>query len=164
MRGRAGAAALRLGGVTHLVTQRHGQPYQGYPGPGWSTVALAPVELAFGEDADATAQVVDFSGENVFSRRLLDVPVRAREIQRRLDRMVWNGRIHQAAESNAFSRSLLEEIAATGRKTKDVFERASSELLATVASGLLGEARFLADLSVDVLDRNLYERANDCRW
>jgi chemotaxis signal transduction protein len=160
---RAGAASLRLGGVTHLVAQRHGQPYQGYPGPGWSTVALAPVELAFGEDADGTAQA-GFSGENVFSRRLLDVPMRAREIQRRLDRMVWNGRIHQANESNAFSRSLLEEIAATGRKTKDVFERASSELLTTVAAGLLGEARFLADLSVDVLDRNLYERANDCRW
>jgi hypothetical protein len=160
---RAGASALRLGGVTHLVTQRHGQPYQGYPGPGWSTVALAPVELAFGE-SDAPTVQVEFSGEAVFSKRLLDVPVRAREIQRRLDRMVWNGRIHQAAESNAFSRSLLEEIAATGRRTKDVFERASSELLTTVASGLLGEARFLADLSVDVLDRNLYERANDCRW
>ncbi len=160
---RAGASSLRLGGVTHLVTQRRGQPYQGYPGPGWSTVALAPVELAFGEDDGPTVQV-DFSGTAVLSKRLLDVPVQAREIQRRLDRMVWNGRIHQAAESNAFSRSLLEEIAATGRKTKDVFERASSELLTTVASGLLGEARFLADLSVDVLDRNLYERANDCRW
>ena len=160
---RAGAASLRLGGVTHLATQRHGQPYQGYAGPGWSTVALAPVELAFGE-AEEESTEVDFSGENVFSKRLLDVPVRAREIQRRLDRMVWNGRIHQANESNAFSRSLLEEIAATGRKTKDVFERASAELLTTVASGLLGQARFLADLSVDVLDRNLYERANDCRW
>jgi chemotaxis signal transduction protein len=160
---RAGTSSLRLGGVTHLVTQHHGQPYQGYPGPGWSAVSLAPVELVFGED-DAPTTQVGFSGEAVFSQRLLDVPVRAREIQRRLDRMVWNGRIHQAAESNAFSRSLLEEIAATGRKTKDVFERASSELLTTVASGLLGEARFLADLSVDVLDRNLYERANDCRW
>jgi hypothetical protein len=160
---RAGVASLRLGGVTHLAALRRGESYQGYPGPGWATVALAPVELAFGEDIDQTAQV-DFSGEAVFSKRLLDVPVHAREIQRRLDRMVWNGRIHQAAESNAFSRSLLEEIAATGRRTKDVFERASSELLATVASGLLGETRFLADLSVDVLDRNLYERANDCRW
>ncbi|MEP6505134.1 MAG: cache domain-containing protein, partial [Betaproteobacteria bacterium] len=156
---RAGAGSLRLGGVTHLVAQCDGEPYQGYAGPGWSAVALAPVELAFGQDG-AVAIDVQFSGEAVFSKRLLDVPVRAREIQRRLDRMVWNGRIHQAAESNAFSRSLLEEIAATGRKTKDVFERASAELLATVASGLLGEARFLADLSVDVLDRNLYERAN----
>ena len=159
---RPGAASLRLGGVTHVVTRRTGQPYQGYAGPGWSTVALAPVECAFGDEDEATA--VAFGGENVFSQRLRDVPVRAREIQRRLDRMVWNGRIHQAAESNAFSRSLLEEIAATGRRTKDQFERASSELLSTVASGLLAEARFLADLSVDVLDRNLYERANDCRW
>ena len=161
--GRVGAASLRLGGVTHLVAQRAGRAYQGYAGPGWSTVALAPVELAFGEDADAATPVA-FSGEGVFSQRLLDVPVRAREIQRRLDRMVWNGRIHQANESNVFSRSLLEEIAATGRRTKDVFERASAELLATVASGLLGEARFLSDLAVDMLDRNLYERANDCRW
>ncbi len=158
-----GTPSLRLGGVTHLAARRHGQPYQGYPGPGWSTVALAPVELAFDDGTQATTPV-DFSGEAVFSQRLLDVPVRAREIQRRLDRMVWNGRIHQAAESNDFSRSLLEEIAATGRRTKDVFERASSELLATVTAGLLGEARFLADLAVDVLDRNLYERANDCRW
>jgi hypothetical protein len=160
---RADAASLRLGGVTHVVARRVGQPYQGYGGPGWAVVALAPVELAFGED-DGGGAAVAFTGENVFSQRLRDVPVRAREIQRRLDRMVWNGRIHQANESNAFSRSLLEEIAATGRRTKDQFERASSELLSTVASGLQAEARFLADLSVDILARNLYERANDVRW
>jgi hypothetical protein len=160
---RAGASTLRLAGVTYIATQRNGQPYQGYPGPGWSALAVTPLELAFGQ-GDTSAVDVDFSGETVFSKRLLDVPVRAREIQRRLDRMVWNGRIHQAADSNAFSRSLLEEIAATGRKTKNVFERASNELLTTVASGLLAEAQFLSGLSVNVLDRNLYERANDCRW
>ena len=157
------ATSLRIGGVTHLATRRAPQAYQGYAGPGWHVVALAPVELAFGEPT-APATAVGWSGETVFSPRLLAVPVRAREIQRRLDRMVWNGRIHQAAEPNAFSRSLLEEIAANGRKTRDVFERASAELLATVAAGRLGEARFLSDLAVDVLDRNLYERANDCRW
>jgi chemotaxis signal transduction protein len=160
---RDGAASLRLGGMPYLVAQAQGRPYQGYPGPGWSAVALIPVELAFGHD-DLPALEVEFSGETVFSKRLTAVPAHAREIQRRLDRMVWNGRIHQAADSNPFSRSLLEEIAATGRKTKEVFEHACAELLTTVATGLLGEARFLADLSVDVLDRNLYERANDCRW
>jgi chemotaxis signal transduction protein len=149
---RPGAAALRLGGVTHLVAQRQGS--------GWSAVALAPVELAFGEDAPDRVPV-DFSGETVLSQRLLDVPVRAREIQRRLDRMVWNGRIQQSAESNAFSRSLLEEIAATGRRTREQFERASSELLATVASSLLGEARLLAGLAVDLLARSRHERVDD---
>ena len=152
---RPGAAALRLGGVTHLVAQR-----QGSAGPGWSAMALAPVELAFGEDAPDTVPV-DFSGETVFSQRLLDVPMRAREIQRRLDRMVWNGRIQQSAESDAFSRSLLEEIAATGRRTTVQFERACSELLATAASGLLGEARLLAGLAVDLLARSRHERVDD---
>ena len=160
---RNGAASLRLGGVTYVAAKAEGRPYQGYAGPGWAAVALSPVELAFDQERAPPIDVA-FSGETVFSPRLLDVPVRAREIQRRLDRMVWNGRIHQASEANAFSRSLLEEIATTGRKTKDVFERASSELLSTVASSLLGQAQFLAGLAVDILDRNLYERANDCRW
>jgi len=160
---KADAVAARLGGVPHLFARRGATPYQGYGGPGWSALAMAPVELAFQTGASEGVEVA-FSGENVFSARLLEVPVRAREIQRRLDRMVWNGRVHQADDSNAFSRSLLEEIAATGRRTKDVFERASGELLETVAAGLLGEARFLAGLAVDILDRNLYERANDCRW
>ena len=152
---RPGAAALRLGGVTHLVAQR-----QGSAGSGWSAVALAPVELAFGEDAPDTMPV-DFSGETVLSQRLLDVPVRAREIQRRLDRMVWNGRIQQSAESDAFSRSLLEEIAAAGRRTTEQIERASSELLATAGSGLLGEARMMAGLAVDLLARSRHERVDD---
>jgi len=160
---RPDAAALRLGGVTHVVARRAAQAYQGYTGPGWAALALAPAELAFGDGA-GDAGPVAFTGENVFSQRLRDVPVRAREIQRRLDRMVWNGRIHQASESSGFSRSLLEEIAATGRRTKDRFERASSQLLATVAAGLQAEARLLAELSVDILARCLYERANDIRW
>jgi len=43
---RPGAASLRLGGMPYLVAQAQGRPYQGYPGPGWSAVALIPVELA----------------------------------------------------------------------------------------------------------------------
>ena len=124
---RAGAASLRLGGVTHLVTQRHGRPYQGYPGPGWSTRGAGArwsSRSARTRDGDGAGRLL--RRERLLASACCDVPVRAREIQRRLDRMVWNGRIHQAAESNAFSRSLLEEIAATGRRTKDVFERASA--------------------------------------
>ena len=160
---RAGASSMRLGGVQYIVAQCRPKPYQGYAGPGWSAVALVVAEMAFEDDGHQPPEV-NFSGENVFSERLLAIPEQARHIQQRLDRLVWNGRVQQADDSNPFSRSLLEEIAATGRKTKDVFERSSQELLSMVASSLLNETRFLAGLSVDLLDRNLYERANDCRW
>lgn len=160
---RPGASSLRLGGVQYIVAQRSPKPYQGYAGPGWSAIALLVAEMAFDDDG-SQATAVNFTGERVFSKRLLAIPEQARHIQHRLDRLVWNGRVQQADDSNIFSRSLLEEIANTGRKTKDVFERSSEELLAMVASSLLNEAQFLAGLSVDLLDRNLYERANDCRW
>jgi chemotaxis signal transduction protein len=160
---RPAGASVRLGGVTHVVAQRGGEPPRHPAWPGWSAVALAPVELAFGDGAGTTTTVT-FSGENVLSQRLRDVPVRAHEIQRRLDRMVWNGRIHQASESNAFSRSLLEEISATGRKTEARFEQASSALLSTAVSGLQTEARLLAGLAADMLGRMLDECANDVRW
>jgi len=159
---RSDSASLRLGGVQYIVAQRSAQPYQGYGGPGWTAIALLVAELAFDDSGGQTA--INFTGENVFSKRLLAIPDQARQIQHRLDRLVWNGRVQQADDSNSFSRSLLEEIANTGRKTKDVFERSSGELLTMVASSLLNEAQFLAGLSVDLLDRSLYERANDCRW
>jgi len=160
---RPGATSLRLGGVQYIVAQRSPKPYQGYAGPGWSAIALLAAEVAFDAHSGPTT-AVNFTGEGVFSKRLLAIPGQARQIQHRLDRLVWNGRVQQADDSNIFSRSLLEEIASTGRKTKDVFERSSGELLAMVASSLLNEAQFLAGFSVDLLDRNLYERANDCRW
>ena len=160
---RKGALTLRLGGIQYIFSQRFPTPYQGYGGPGWSAVALSVAEMAF-DDCDTAFTRVNFTGENVFSQRLLAIPQQARQIQGRLDRLVWNGRVQQSDDSNAFSRSLLEEVALTGRKTKEVFERSSVELLAMVASSLLNEAQFLAGLAVDILDRNLYERANDCRW
>ncbi|AGX88614.1 chemotaxis protein CheW [Candidatus Symbiobacter mobilis] len=160
---RPGVPYIRLHGVQYIVAQRTPKNYQGYAGPGWTAVAMLAAEVAF-DDRNEAMKAVVFSGENIFSQRLLDIPAQARNIQDRLDRLVWNGRVQQADDSNAFSRSLLEEIANTGRKTKDVFERSSQELLAMVAQNLLTETQFLAALSVDILDRNLYERANDCRW
>lgn len=153
---REGAATLRLAGVTHLAALRPGPAREASGGPGWSTVALAPLEVAFGEDAHDTVPV-DFSGETVFPQRLLDLPVRAREIQRRLDRLVWNGQIQAAAESNEFSRSLLQHIAATGRRSAAQVESACGQLLAAAASSLLDEARRLSGVAVGLFDRGLQD-------
>jgi chemotaxis signal transduction protein len=166
-----GSALLRLAGTTCVAQQRAAAPHQGYGNLGWSAIAIAPAEHAFGHDGrGANGSVPAFSGEGVFAPRMRELQSRAREIRRRLDRMVWNGRIHQAAgasasaEAGAFSRALLAEIAAAGRRTGTAFEHASDGLLATVASGLLAEARFLAERAARSLARHLDERAADCRW
>ena len=45
-----------------------------------------------------------------------------------------------------------------------MFERSIGNLHETVVSAILEDSRFQAALAIDIMDRNLYERANDCRW
>jgi chemotaxis signal transduction protein len=81
---------------------------------------------------------------------------------------VWNGSVSQGGERDAgtaaFSRIILKEISETGARTKDVFERSIADLHKTVVTSLLRGNQFHATLAIDIMDRNLYERANDCRW
>lgn len=85
-----------------------------------------------------------------------------------MNQSVWNGNIWQTKQSdarqNSFSKALLWEISNTGFKTQNVIETTVTELYQTVVSVMLENSRFFAFLAVDIMDRNLYERANDCRW
>ncbi|CAN5269637.1 hypothetical protein BH11PSE9_BH11PSE9_15750 [soil metagenome] len=181
------SAHVRLAGQSYVAVQRRPQPYQGYEGPGWTALAMVPCDVAF-EPVTTNAEAA-FSGDGIFSERMRSIPLQASAIQGNLDCIVWNGHLlkgavaghhsdrrdnqrdgnHQqpaAADSSAhdFSRALLAEIAATGRRTQGVFEAATAELLATVTATMLEEAQLLSGLAVDIFDRNLYERACDCRW
>jgi chemotaxis signal transduction protein len=164
----------RFAGREYLAATRDTQGYQGYAGPGWVAHALVPLEQAFAQRVALELAGIDPAllarvqrGADVFAPELRAIPERADAIQRELTQAVWNGNVRLSAgqaQDNAFSRSLLREISATGLRTMEVFERSISDLLETVVSSLLHDCRFRASLAIDILDRNLYERANDCRW
>jgi hypothetical protein len=164
---------LRFAGREYLAVTCAANSYQGYGGPGWSCHALIPIEQVCNSETAAVialppaALAAVRKNAAVFSRELQQVPIQAESIQRQLNRTVWNGHIrignHSSANS-AFSKVLLREISHTGRKTQEVFEHSISDLQQTVVSTILQDSMATAALSVDILDRNLYERANDCRW
>ncbi len=162
-------------GREYLATTRPTQGYQGYMGPGWMGHAMIPLEHAFADQgtdrlARLPAEVVDavMRSPTLFSDALRSIPRKAEQIQRALNSSVWNGNVRQSSSevptNNAFSKVLLWEIGNTGLKTTDVFERSIGNLNETVVSSILDDTRFLASLAIDIMDRNLYERANDCRW
>jgi chemotaxis signal transduction protein len=171
-------ALLRFAARNFLVSRRFSHGYQGYMGPGWSAIALVPIEHAFGdndvqntslENLDSSFSAAILNSDSIFSPELKSIPQQAELIQRELERSVWNGNIRQGAANQAnsnpaFSRILLSEISATGLRMKDVFSQSIGNLQKTVISSILDDCRFLAQLAIDIMDRNLYERANDCRW
>lgn len=165
---------IHLGGRAYLARACRTNGYQGYAGPGWCGCALLPLAHAF-EVSTAIAAVAPShfvetitSNEDLFSQSLRDVARKAAQVQAELDRTVWNGHLpqneSQTVQNVAARKVLLREISATGSRTKQVFERSIGNLYQTVLSSVLTDARYAAALAIDIMDRNLYERANDCRW
>ncbi len=156
-------------GCTYLVQTAASQGYQGYPGPeGWKALVMTPVEQAFsGRDAlqhHTSPQVAH--GLLTHARRFcppLHAIVTAADTIRRV---VWNGQVMTAGKQKDSDRlqAVLEQIGETGTRTNEVFSQSISTLYDTVIATALHDNMLLSQLLVDLLDRNLYERANDCRW
>ena len=170
---------VRHGGREYLAVGVEAASFQGYAGPGWRAVGLLPVDVAF--DAVA-AEALDGVPDTVlgavmrqprlFSETLRAIPEQAARIQGDLNRSVWNGSVRQSlarddargAPSATFAKTLLWEISNAGRKTQGVFDRSIGNLRRTIVAAVMQDARARAAFAIDVMDRNLYERANDCRW
>lgn len=169
----AGGRVVRFAGREYLAVTCRTQGYQGYMGPGWYGHAMLPIEHAFERQTGGAATVSREllaalrESQTIFSADLRKIPAQADAIQRELNRTVWNGNVRLGSSDDTgsdFTKVLLREIGNAGRRTQETFERSIGELQETVVSAILDDARLLASLAVDVLDRNLYERANDCRW
>ena len=167
----SGAPQLLVhGGRTYLVRTVAAQGYQGYPGPpGWKGQVMVPVELAFSAKLQRTIDALDpaiaqglLAHAKTFCPPLYEIVTAADTIRR----VVWNGQVMTAGKQGAAQKlkAVLEQIGETGARTNEVFTQSIRDLYDTVLSSRMRDSMFLTQLLVDLLDRNLYERANDCRW
>lgn len=160
---------VRFGGREYLAKTCATKGYQGFMGLGWYGHAMLPLSHAFkstksnslSSNVDQLVLEAVMKAPQMFSKELRHIPIKADQIQKDLNRTVWNGNVKQTTTQ---SKVLLWNIAAAGEKTKQVFESSIGNLHQTVVSAILEDVAFQAALAVDIMDRNLYERANDCRW
>lgn len=166
----------RFAGREYLAATRQTHGYQGYAVPGWVGHAVAPLNHAFEmASAHELAQVPEdflagvLETATLFSDEVKAIPLKAASIQGELNRAVWNGyvwlvRDPAAAQNAAFAKVLLREIGNTGIQTRNAFDQSINNLYRAVISSAMFDCENRAALAIDILDRNLYERANDCRW
>ena len=143
--------------------------YQGFHGLKWYGHIMIPLDYAFLSDElnslDVDYNIVNsmMDNEQHFSKELKEVFYKSKTIQDDLGRVIWNGNIAQSklnSVNREFSKSLLNEIGVTGNKAN----ASLSNLNQTIITSILKDSEFLSSLAIDIMDRNLYERANDCRW
>ncbi|SFV14374.1 chemotaxis protein CheW [Pseudoduganella namucuonensis] len=167
----ADAPSLMMFAGREYMVSTYGSPgYQGYPGPaGWQGQVMIPLDVAFAELASTALQELDpgfaeglLSHARTFCPPLFDIMNAADMIRR----VVWNGQVMTAGRDGDLSRlrTILEQISETGVRSNELFAHSIRELFATVLASGLRDSEFVSHLLVDLFDRNLYERANDCRW
>lgn len=171
---RANGGTVRLGGRQYLAVGCEPNPYQGYGGPGWHGLGLIPIEMAFDDAGQSAADerqqdLIETVMRNpaLFSEALRSIPLQAARIQSDLNRSVWNGSVRRTEANGVnatFSKTLLWEISNAGRRTQAVFDQSIGNLQETVIAAISQKTSSRAAFAIDVMDRNLYERANDCRW
>jgi len=167
-------ASRMFAGREYLVATSVSQGYQGYPGPaGWKVQVMAPLDLAFrGVRPDAAAQLAPrmlqglLSHAHRFSPALHVLMSSVLGATQAIKRIVWNGKVTSsgAANDNGRLNPVLDQITETGERSDEAFSQSIQGLYQTVLASSLQAAGFTAQLLVDMLDRSLYERANDCRW
>ncbi|MBV5320324.1 MAG: chemotaxis protein CheW [Sulfuricurvum sp.] len=146
--------------------------YQGYKGSGWIGHAMVPLHLAFRSSSRSSLLKNGLfdsvaNAKAYYPQELKDILEKAKKIQSELDITVWNGNVQIAnsvGHESPFTKALLSEISKTGEETKRVFDDTVANLNSAMLIQYLEDLKFQSSLAIDIMDRNLYERANDCRW
>lgn len=161
---------ISFGGRDYIAKSAKTNGYQNFYGQCWYAHIIIPLQHGFNsfdiQDIDMKNDLILAILQNgrEFSDELKRIPVEANIIQEELNRSLWNGNINNANSQNInkeFSQLIFAELGLIGNLTKEVFRKSIGSLVQTM---ILNNTTQISMLMVDIMDRNLYERANDCRW
>jgi chemotaxis signal transduction protein len=157
---------LNFAGSEYLAVLCPTRGYQGYMGPGWKGLAMVSLATAFRTRPDDAGVPEGVALDNDELRR---VQSEVDAINRNLRRVVWNGRLLAHAQAHTSGaqlqlKAVLQQINQTGGRMRERAGAAIQDLYRSSLGRARQQAGELARLAADIMDRNLYERANDCRW
>lgn len=155
-------------GRDYITNTRQTSGYQGFFGLGWFGQMMTPLDKAF-RHKQSSSQHSGFADimeqASSFPQELRNIRQASADINADLGLLVLNGQIASARKNAAEFMPVLEAIKEIGSDIASIFTASVNSLQeVTVMSSHLNNAGFLAALAADIMDRNLYERANDCRW
>jgi hypothetical protein len=144
--------------------------YQGFHGLGWSGIGLQPVAANHTDDDDAPSEMAGEEIEREIAKSVIVSPGlrrisnRAYAIDTDLHLVGLNGKIAADRESNRVLPAVLASVREVGEHIRNAIHHVVSDLYRQSHRQLQRKAAQMAALGVNIMDRNLYERANDCRW
>lgn len=148
---------------TYFVHNCVTRGFQGYQGLPWRGAALVPVAAAFrsSQAAETVLTGKQQHASELFPRDLNDINLRIRSALRIV---ILNGKIVSFKKNLRTFLPILDTFQSIGEEVGEVFGDSIRSVHSISLQTAAAEAEYSALLAGNILDRNLYERANDCRW
>lgn len=151
---------INVNGKQYFAYASKADGYQGFKGQPWISVVLQPLELAF----QTNAQSHDFQLNEKSALFPQDLNELNLEVNTALLIVVLNGKITSLKNKVKAFLPVLDSFQEIGEEIRQIFSSSIAHIYQITHQTLAIEISFLAKLAMDIMDRNLYERANDCRW
>ncbi|MGE4500048.1 MAG: cache domain-containing protein [Hydrogenovibrio sp.] len=144
----------------NYITQTHG--YQGFKGLPWFCYTHAAHSVAFASSKTTEDLGVTINEESPIYLRDLDET--NLKVSTLLLIVILNGKITSLKKDVKSFLPVLDSFQDISRDIQAIFSDFIHHIHTVLVETIQNKVKFSATLAIEIMDRNLYERANDCRW
>ncbi len=141
-------------------TLTHG--YQGFKGLKWYGYAKADYQTAFQKGKEEASIEVEIDHDS--SIYLHDLEQMNIKVSTLLLIVILNGKITSLKRDVKAFLPVLDSFQDISQNIQEIFDDFIHHIHQVLVKTIITKVEFSATLAIEVMDRNLYERANDCRW
>lgn len=144
----------------HLFTPAATKGYEGYFGAPWKSVAYINIYKATLEPPKALETKYRCS----LDQNIQSIIAKADNVIEDLSDVIINGELIASKERVYVLTPVLDNLRTVSSSILNTIKETVTNLENTIMDSMIYKAKASAKLAIEIMDRNLYERANDCRW
>ncbi len=129
--------------------------YQGYTGLDWSCIAIATNIQESQPNSEKSVKLTP---------KLQQIIDEAHERVDDLSDVIINGELTASKYREYTLSPILDNLRTISDTLLENINTSAASLTNIITAGLLSSTNIASKFAIDLMDRNLYERANDCRW
>lgn len=143
-----------------LYTSAKTKGYEGYFGQPWQSIAYINIKKS-----TRNAPIKDpIQQKCTLDDTIKTIIAKADDVIEDLSDVIINGELIASKERVYVLTPVLDNLRTVSSAILGTIKETVDNLENTIMDGLIYEAKASAKLAIEIMDRNLYERANDCRW
>lgn len=135
--------------------------YEGFKGQAWYSFIHVDNQVAFAEKATDQVDIHITADSPIYLKELEETNLKVSTL---LLIVILNGKITSLKKDVKAFLPILDSFQGISRDIADIFNDFIHHIHQVLVNTVQDKVRFSATLAIEIMDRNLYERANDCRW